>query len=72
MSKRRKASIIVTGKKRAFSGNAGLRLCLIAAGTTGGAGVKGTVYAQVGTTGVAVGSVFIAINTASTGTKINA
>ena len=68
MSLRRKASIIVTGRKRSFRGELGKRMILVSASTTGSAKntVKGTVFAQVGTTGATTGSVYLASSAALT------
>lgn len=74
MSKRRKASIIVTGRKRFFGGVSGRKCILVSASTTGSATgtQKGVIYCQVGTTGATTGSVYIAVDTSGTGTKLNA
>lgn len=70
MTKRRKASILVSGKKRFFDRHS--NIVLVSSATTGAATgtLVGTVYAQIATTGISTGAVYIAIDTSGTGSII--
>jgi len=71
MTKRRKASIIVTGKKRAFQDHR--RIVNILTGTFNtNCTQKGVICISGSAAGAATGNCYISIDTAGTGTKINA
>jgi len=67
MSKRKKVSVIVANNRHAFKKYR--RIQLVSA-TTGGAAKIGVIYASIATTGADTGKVYVAINTAGTGTVI--
>jgi hypothetical protein len=72
MGKKVRASLIAFGKKRAF--NTATPVLVIASGTMGtNITKKGVIAIAPGsTTGALGGNVYLSINTAGTGTKINA
>ena len=67
MSKRKKAAILTFGKKRGFGNH---RLISTATGT-GTATKAGVLHLDGVTAGVANGAVYLAVDTAGTGTQIS-
>ena len=69
MSGRKKASILVFNKRGGFDNH---KIKFVVGTGTGTIAKQGVIWADVVTDGVATGDVFITIDTAGTGTQIDA